>query len=357
MDYITNLRRKFHAYPELGNLEYNTHQEIIKNLKAANIPYKTAGTGIIARLDLCKDKTVAFRADMDALPVSEANDVLYKSKIDGIMHACGHDGHLSVLLTFITWAAENKEKLNSNLVFIFQPAEEITGGAVKMIENGALENVDEIYAIHLSPEIDGGLFGLKSGMSMAGVWEFDIDFFGQSCHVADYKKGKDAIKCCTELLNTDFLPKSLTKDMIFHCGKITGGYARNIVADYCQAECTLRFFDKKHKEKFLSLLDKTLKYLSVKYNVKYKIDTISEYIPLVNDTGCIEKIRKLAECVDIGAKFSAEDFAFYLEKKKGCLVWLGVKDENHSAPLHSPYFDFEEKFLLNGVELFINLVS
>lgn len=354
LEFITKLRRKFHTYPELGNFEYKTQKIIIKNFKNLKVPYKKVDTGLIAYLNFEKPKTIAFRADMDALPITEANNTLYKSKNEGVMHACGHDGHMAILLTFIKWAVENKDKITKNLKFIFQPAEESIGGAEKMISANALENVDEIYAVHLAPEIEGGVFGVKPGLSMAGVLEFNIEFFGKSCHVADYKNGADAIKASLNFLNFK-LPAEF-KNAVFHIGKIAGGYARNVVADYCKLECSFRFFENAYREKFINFLTAELEKFS-KNGVDFKISPVAEYPPLINSEVCIEKVKKICNSVDTGLRLSAEDFSYYLKKCEGCLVWLGVKDSSSICNLHSNDFDFNEKYLLKGVELFAKLAS
>jgi len=354
LDYITGLRQKFHKYPELSNQEFLTNQEILKVLRKDNIEFETVGTGVIARLNLQKEKTIAYRCDLDALPIIEKNDVAFKSKNEN-MHACGHDGHIAILLTFIKWAVKNKDKIKYNLVFIFQPAEESSGGALKMIEAGCLKNVDEIYAIHVNPDIEAGVFGAKSGLLMAGVVEFDIDFSGVSCHVADYKKGIDANAAAVEFLAGNIISEPLKDRTIFHCGKLFGGYARNVVSNFCKLECTVRFFDTNDRNQIFECIKKRLNEVNKKNKTDSKTNIITEYVPLVNDDTCIKKIKKLAKCVDIEKKFSAEDFAFYLTKVKGAFVWLGTKDKKHFAPLHSDNFNFDEKHLITGLKLYIDL--
>ena len=354
LDYIISLRRRFHKNPELANQEKFTQKEILKILRKEKIDIRTVGTGIIARMNFKKQKTLAFRCDMDALPILEKNSISFKS-VNQNMHACGHDGHMAILLTFIKWVLKNKEKINYNLVFIFQPAEESSGGANMMIDTGALECVDEIYAIHLNPEIDAGIFGVKSGLLMAGVAEFDIDFKGVSCHAADYKKGIDANKAAVEFLNDIIMPSNLKDKVIIHCGKIKGGFARNVVSNFCKLECTARYFDLKDKTELFEYIKKRLSIVNKKMNTTSKINIITEYVPLINDDTCVKKIRKFAKCIDTERKFAAEDFAFYLKRVNGALVWLGVKDKNHFAPLHSDTFNFDEKHLLSGVKLYIDL--
>ena len=357
-NYIIDLRRVFHACPEIAYNEFKTQEIIKKELDSIGVSYETVGTGIVARLDLNRKKTMAFRSDIDALPINEANDLPYKSQNEGFMHACGHDGHIALLLGFIKYCKLNPDKMAYNAVFIFQPAEEAEGGAITMIENGAIDGVDEIYAVHVDPSLKAGIAGLRVGVSMAGAYEFDIEVEGESSHCGEKHLGKDAVNACIDIIGGIYkdIPKEISDETVFHCGKICGGYARNIVADKCVANCTIRYYKDSHLKDILSLIDAKFQNAENLFGVKCKTSLLTNYIPLVNNTDCITKVKKYIDFVDISRKFSAEDFAFYLKEVNGCIIWLGVGDKNENKKLHSPDFDFDEKALLYGFELYKSLI-
>jgi amidohydrolase len=355
LGYITALRRKFHKIPELAFNEFETQKEIISELEKTGINYRKAGTGIIAEIDAGKGHTIAFRADMDALPITESNDVPYKSARPGFMHACGHDGHMALLLGFIHWCKHNIHKMESNAVFIFQPAEEGEGGAVRMIEAGALEDVDEIYAVHVDPDVKEGEAGLKEGVFMAGDYELDIVVKGYSCHCAQKISGRDALHALTGIIEGIYknLPQS---ESLFHCGKISAGYARNVVADSAVANCTIRYFKEKDLNNILDVINAETEIARAKYGVSCTINALSNYIPLVNHPQACQKVEKYIKCLRLPLRFTAEDFAFYLKNVKGCLVWLGVGG-TAVKKLHSPDFDFDEKALMYGLKLYQNIIE
>lgn len=358
LQYITNLRRKFHSFPEIAYNEFKTQEEIINELDKLGIKYKKVGTGVLAKLDNGKQKTIAFRADIDALPIKEINDVPYKSQNEGVMHACGHDGHIALLLAFIRYCKFNPDKLNANTVFIFQPAEEAEGGAITMIEHGAIDDADEIYAVHVDPSLNEAVAGLKDGVSMAGAYEFDIEIKGDSCHCAEKHLGKDALHALIKIINNTYNSLQDKKsDTIFHCGKITGGYARNIVADNAISNCTIRYFSEKDLDNILNIINTEMKNAEKQFNVKCGIRLLTNYIPLVNNEYCNKKVKKYIKSVNLPLRYTAEDFAFYLKETKGCIIWLGVGDGKTVKKLHSPDFDFNEQCLLHGLNLYKAIIE
>jgi amidohydrolase len=174
-EYVTNLRRYFHQNPELSLKEFNTSKRIIKELEAIGVPYYTiCETGVVATIQGKKGKTVALRADIDALPIKEKNEVSYKSKNSGVMHACGHDAHTAMLLGAVKILNENKEDINGCIKVIFQPAEETSEATKEIIASGFLDNVDSIFAIHVMTDLPTGKISVESGPRMAGVDDFTI---------------------------------------------------------------------------------------------------------------------------------------------------------------------------------------
>ncbi len=355
LSYITDLRRRFHRIPEIAYNEFATQAEIIKELEEIGVSCRRVGTGIIAEIDAGKKKTIAFRADIDALPICEANNVPYKSTNAGFMHACGHDGHIALLLSFIRFCKFNPEEMENNAVFIFQPAEEAEGGAITMIENGAVDEADEIYAVHVDPSLPEGVAGLRKGVSMAGAYEFDITASGESCHCAEKHLGKDALNALIQIIEGIYAGKP-QGESVFHCGRLQGGYARNIVADKAVANCTIRYFKEEDLNAILTVTNGEMKKAEERFGVKCGINLLTNYIPLVNDADCCEKVKKYIADKELPLRFTAEDFAFYLKETRGCIIWLGVGGKEVKK-LHSPDFDFEEKALLHGLKLYRALIK
>ncbi|MBU1627538.1 amidohydrolase, partial [bacterium] len=234
---IIENRRAFHMYPELGFTEIHTAKDIVEKLQSYGIDVITdiGKTGVVGNLvGNGRGKTIALRADMDALPIQETNDVDYKSKNDGVMHACGHDGHMAMLLGAAKILSKQKRKLNGNIRFIFQPAEEGQGGARYMISDGCLEGINEIYGMHLWNYQPYGEIGVKSGPIMAAADIFDITIKGIGGHGAAPQGTVDAIVTASNLImnlqtivsrNTDPLQST-----VITIGKISGGHGFNIIA-------------------------------------------------------------------------------------------------------------------------------
>lgn len=357
LDYLIFARRSLHKIPELYHKEFLTQKFITEQLDSFNIKYKTIKTGVIADIEGHDKKTrLAFRADMDALPIQEQNQVDYKSTHEGIMHACGHDGHTAMLLGLAKHLSENKPAVNVRL--IFQPAEESEGGAQMLIENGVLKGVDAIFGLHLSPEYPVGTIATDAGAIFAGVCDFHIIFEGTSGHCADKQKYIDALWAGNEYYNRIHeLYKKYKDKILFHIGKITGGNASNIVADYAKYDCTFRFFDEAIKEDFTMRLEEILIDIQNLTGANHRLIVENYYPPLVNSTHIVQMIKKKFEIVQAQPKYTAEDFAYYLKQVSGAFAWLGIKDEQHSAPLHSPNFDFDERALLVGVNYYIKIAQ
>ncbi|HEY8444090.1 MAG TPA: M20 family metallopeptidase [Clostridia bacterium] len=358
LDYLIFARRSLHKIPELYHQEFLTQKFITEQLDSFNIKYKTIKTGVIADIEGCDKKTrLAFRADMDALPIKEQNQVDYKSTHEGVMHACGHDGHTAMLLGLAKYLSQNKPAVNVRL--IFQPAEESEGGAEMLIENGALKDVDAIFGLHLSPEYPLGVIATDAGAIFAGVCDFHIIFEGISGHCADKQKYIDALWAGNEFYNRIHeLYNSKYKDKtLFHIGKITGGNASNVVADYAKYDCTFRFFDEAIEEDFMMRLEEILIDIQKLTGASHRLIVENYYPPLVNSAHIVQMIKKKFNITPAQPKYTAEDFAYYLKKVSGAFAWLGIKDENHSAPLHSPNFDFDEKALLSGVDYYIKIAQ
>ena len=252
-DYVIDLRREFHMYPERSGEEFRTSQRVKEELDKLGIPYTTAGgTGVIGIIKGEKPgKTVALRADMDALEVYEKNDIPYKSKTDGLMHACGHDGHTAMLLGAAKVLSMIKNELKGCVKLFFQPAEEIAQGALKMIDDGAMEGVDSVFAIHLWSGLPMGKISVEAGPRMAAVDVFDITVNGKGGHGSAPHEGVDALVAASDIVMAlqTIVSRELSplEPVVVTVGKLVAGTRFNVLASEAKLEGTNRYFNQKLK--------------------------------------------------------------------------------------------------------------
>lgn len=357
LEYLIKTRRYLHSIAELSGAEFKTSQFIVNELKSFGYKPKLIKTGVFC--DKGKGKSrIAFRADIDALPIKE--DVS-ATKIDfaatgEVMHACGHDGHTANLLNVARILAECD--CANPLRFIFQFDEEDCGGSLDMIDGGVLDGVSEIYALHLCPEIDMGNIGYCYGSMFAGCIEFDVLTRGISSHCANKECGADAIAAAIDAVQS-IEQSAIRNNALFNLGKITGGNARNIVADSCKAECTLRFFDGGRGEAVIMDAERALTECDEKYSTTHDIKSLAVYPPLINTALAVDKVRAIMGdiAISVAPRYTAEDFSNYLTHVPGCMVWLGTKTQEHNAPLHSNKFSFDESALTIGTEMFVRIAQ
>lgn len=353
-EYVVAMRRALHKIPELSDKEFRTSEFIADQLKSMGLKYRTLHTGLYTEF-AGKDssRTVALRCDMDALPITEKNDVPFKAQEN--MHACGHDGHMAIVLTMAKLLCSAKPDCNVRL--IFQYGEEGDGGADKMIAGGVIDGVDEIYAFHLCPELEKYKLASCEGAMFAGTVEFDVEIRGKASHCADREKGADALKTAREFLSAyPTLNERYANNTLFHVGKIECGSARNVVADYGKIYCTLRYFDEAHYEAIMMEIARVLAKADSRQGTDSAVRVNAVYPPLINSSYALNKLKQAAVIEPCLPRYTAEDFAFYTKKIKGCMAWLGVRDETHVSPLHSDTFGFDESALFVGVETMFNLV-
>ncbi|MCH5155112.1 MAG: amidohydrolase [Clostridiales bacterium] len=356
LDYLTATRRKLHAMAELSGAEYNTSAFIVEELKRFGYKPKTIGTGVYCDVGRGNNR-LAFRADIDALPIEE--DVAATGMGDyaahGAMHACGHDGHTANLLNVARIVGA---KSDVPLRFIFQFDEEVAGGSTVMIDNGVLNDVSEVYALHLCPELEQGKIGYCYGAMFAGCCEFNIEYAGKSGHCADPELCADAVRSGVYVASQAY---DLAKKhgLLLNLGKMMGGYARNIISDSCRQEYTVRFFDVGSCEGFMIDLERAALRADDQNGTSHTVTTDAVYPPLKNHALAVDRVRSVMgdKCVVMPPRNTAEDFSNFLEKTTGCMVWLGTKAEGHTSPLHSKTFSFEESALMTGTELFIKLIK
>jgi amidohydrolase len=365
-------RREFHKHPELGFKEHRTAKVIADKLKSYGIDVKTGigTTGVIGDLQgKSGGKTIALRADMDALPVQETGDVSYKSRNNGVMHACGHDGHMAMLLGAAKILYKSKNNLRENIRFIFQPAEEGKGGARYMIADDCLENVDEIYGMHLWNYQPFGEIGVKPGAVMAAADIIDITIKVIGGHGATPQGTVDAIVTASNLVmslqtiisrNTDPLEST-----VITIGKIAGGHGFNIIADEVKLRGTVRATTEKNRMMVKTRMQEVIDGVAKASGATINFDYQDGYPPTINDDNATQTVQKAADkivgdgVVEPYLTMGAEDFSYYLQKIPGCFFFIGSAPPGKkpmSVPHHCSHFDIDERALLVGTSVFVQLI-
>lgn len=366
-DYMIKHRRHFHQYPELSHEEYKTQSYIEKELNALHIPYeKVVDTGIIATMGKGKSKeAIALRADMDALPITEVNEVSYASCHKGIMHACGHDCHLAMLLGAAKVLKEHEEFLKGEVKLIFQPAEEKMAGAKELIKDEAYHNVSCIHGIHVWSELNKGEIAIKEGPLMAAVDAFKIKIQGLSAHGAMPQKGVDAILIASHIVTNlqGIISRELSplEPAVITVGKINGGTGINILAEEVILEGTIRYFNPSLKMKLKELMERKIKYIAESFGGQGQLDYIEGLPPVINDQDTIQVLEKSVE--KIGCKSIAidpvtisEDFSILMDGRRGAMTFIGIADEEKKPLLHTNNFDVDEEILIDGAALHVQFI-
>jgi amidohydrolase len=353
--------------------EFLTRERIINQLLNIGLKVeKISKTGVIGLINSEKrGDVIALRSDMDALPISEKNNFSFKSKNNGVMHACGHDMHMSCLLGAARILYKIKEKIPGVVKFIFQPAEETLEGANFLIQRGVLKNpkVKAIIGFHNSPDILTGNVGLKEGHLFAAVDNFKVHFYGKSSHAALPERGKDAIiSASTAILALQtIISKGISPldRAILNIGKIKGGLGENIICDHVDIAGTIRTFSSFNRKCILEKISKILDGISRSFDTKYKIEINHKVPTLKNDEKITSLCRKAVKKIIGGEKiikphitFGGEDFAIYQSYIPGCYFLLGIKKENNekSFPWHSSYFDIDEQAIPIGAAILSQIV-
>ncbi len=358
MGKIMSILNELEKIAEGSFSEFKTTYFISAKLKEYGIDnFKITNPGVFGEINANKDKTIAIRADIDALPVNPEKTEF--------KHMCGHHAHITILLEFLKIANKNKEKLTSNIRFIFQPAEEIGKGAEFMIKKGAIEGVNEIYGLHVEPLLKLGEIGLKKGVLLAGAKFFDIEFYGKSTHAALPHEGIDIFCVLADFILKSQLILSRNKDPVksgvLSIGYVHGGDTYNIIPEKLKIKGTYRFFDfetdRLLNKKISSILESLKNFYGIEYNLKFSSSTV----PLINDNKIIEKIidklqnSEFKIITEINPMMGSEDFAFYLQKIPGAFIRLGIsKGENH-PPLHNRNFFVPEETISYGIKLWKKL--
>lgn len=359
---VVNHRRSLHQIPELAFDLYKTHEYVKNALVSYGLEIKVyAKTGIVAAVKGQTDDYIAFRSDMDALPVSEQTGVSFASTHPGAMHACGHDGHMSILLGFAEWLST--KQLHQSVLLIFQPAEEGPGGAKVMIDEGLFQdfNVKSIFGFHVYPELEEGLIGLVEGPMMPQNAEFDITITGLSAHGAQPHKGIDAIVAASQLVQAyqSIVARSThaLQAAVVTIGTIGGGEARNIIAGEVKLSGTIRAYDPATYELIKSRMHEICSGIESMYGVSIDNQIVDYYPPVINDKGLVTTVASSLDSSKyryVEPMMFSEDFAFYQQVVPGCFMMLGTMNEakGYTAPLHNNKFNFTDEVLMNGIETY-----
>lgn len=364
-DLLVTVRRHIHQNPELSFQEYNTQIYLEKKLKELGITdVKHIGdTGLAIIIEgKGKGECIALRADMDALPIQEANEVPYKSQNDGIMHACGHDVHSAALLGAIKLLHETRQKWNGKVLAIFQPGEEkLPGGANKIIDSGIFEKLKPrlIIGQHVMPEMPVGTIGFRAGTYMASTDEIYIDIEGKGGHAAVPELTKDTVSCASEIiLSLKNGLQEMSKDIpvIFSIGKVIANGSTNIIPSEVKMEGTLRTMDEQFRKYAKTQMHLIVGRISEQYGVKATLKIIDGYPSLSNHssytTEAIEFMEELLGSKNVKTmdlRMTGEDFAYYSQIMPAIFYRLGIADEyKGNINVHNNHFDINEDALTYG---------
>ena len=368
-------RKDLHRIPEIGLQEHKTSEFIQNKLKSWNIDFKTgyANTGIVAWIKGNRgngEKTIGLRADFDALPMTEKNSFDHKSMNEGMMHACGHDGHTTMLLGAAKYIKENPE-FDGTVYFIFQPGEEGFGGGEKMIQDGLFNDhkIDEVYALHNWPELPLGHFGISTGAMMAAVDEYDIIIKGKGGHAALPHLAIDPIVIASQIVLSlqTIISRFLNPvdNALITVTKIHGGSAYNVIDDEVILNGTVRTFKQEIRDKIEKRINETAKGIAKANGGEVEVVYFRKYPPTINSKKesvfssivAKELVGEKNVQMDVEPSMGGEDFSYLLNEKPGSYLYIGQRDSNHKDYLHTTKYDFNDDLLPIGVNFWVSLVN
>ena len=365
---LSKIRRRIHMYPELAYQEKRTSEFVADTLRGIGIEVRTgvAKTGVVGVLrGGSKGKTVAFRGDMDALPMTEQNQKPYRSRVPGVMHACGHDANTTTVLGTAMLLAARQSRLKGNAKFIFQPSEEAPpGGAAPMIKDGALKSpkVDYIIGVHVDSTVPSGKIGLRDGHMMAAADDFSLSILGEASHGAKPHLGVDAVQLQAHVVLAlqPIVSRRMdpTHPVVLTLGTIHGGYRQNVIADRVDIEGTLRTLFPKDRKVAPQMIERIVKKVTEAFGGGYEFEYRQGYPSLTCNTALTDVVRKTMQdlfgkrsVVELDApSMGGEDFAYFANEVPGMMLRLGTgnKKLGFTYPWHHPKFDIDEKGLWVG---------
>lgn len=360
-EYVIEMRRHFHMYPETSRNEVKTKAKICSELDALGIPYKEIGeTGVVGTLGNGKAPIIGLRGDMDALPLTEVSQQPFCSKNEGVMHACGHDFHMAMLLGAAKALKGFENEIEGTIRLIFQPAEEVMYGAKDMLATGYLDDVEAMFGMHVWSDVPMGQIGLIEGPVMAAVDVFKIKVKGLSAHGATPHKGIDALMIGSQILTN--LQTIISREMppqetvVITAGKFHGGTAFNIVADEAIIEGTVRYFNRELLKDIRSKMEKKAKFIAESFGGTAEVEYQVGLPPVENDADMIPFAKECAIKSGLEPVYSqpvtlSEDFSLLADGKKGVFGFIGFGKENEKQLLHTRNLNIDEDILSYGSKL------
>ncbi|WP_299188713.1 M20 aminoacylase family protein [uncultured Psychrobacter sp.] len=369
---VKQWRKQIHSQPELGFKEFKTSSFIVDKLQSFGIEVHQGlgGTGVVGTLKNGSGPTIGIRADIDALPIAEQNEVAHKSTHDNCMHACGHDGHTSVLLGTAKHLSENKN-FSGTIYFIFQPAEEVLGGAKAMIDDGLFDKfpMDAVYGLHNWPGLPVGQVAVNDGPMMASFDTFEITLTGKGTHAAMPHLGADPIAAGAALITNiqSIISRRISplQSGVISVTQMNSGDTTNVIPDYAILKGTVRSFDMDVRQSMQDMLTEMVKTLPPLYGVTGEMDYHIRYPVTTNNSQAYLEIKEAATKV-LGAdkvntavepSMASEDFSFMSQVVKGAYFWLGVDGSSPSKPLHNASYDFNDDAIETGIKVWTSLVE
>lgn len=373
-DYVIKMRREFHMYPEVGFNEFRTSKRIQEELESMGYEVTTGigVTGLVGVLVGNKEgKTIGLRADIDALSMQEENDTEYKSKHDGVMHSCGHDTHTAMLLGAAKYFSDHKEDLNGTLKVVFQSAEEgpMPGGGISVVKGGYIDDCDAVFGQHITTRDKLGTIVIKKGPAMASPDEFRVTITGVGTHASAPHTGIDPIIISSQLVQAfqTIISRNVSPvdSAVISVSTIHGGTAFNILPESVTMTGTIRTLSNETRKLIHDKMTAICKAHEEMHNCTIDLELIIAYPPVINDEVMSdfainigqELLGKENVIIAKEPSMGGEDFAYYLERKPGCFIWLGAGHHDDDPYNHNPLFNPDEKAFLNGVALHINLVK
>ncbi len=372
---MIDLRRHFHMNPEIGFDVHQTAARVVEELKKLGLSVRAGigKTGVVADLIVPNaTRTIALRADMDALPMEELSDVPYRSQIPMRAHMCGHDAHTAMLIGAAKILSEMKDRLPVNVRFIFQPNEEVfPGGAKSMIQDGALIGVDEIYAVHVMPTLPTSQYGICVGHALAQPDAFEITITGCGGHAALPHKAINPVMIAAEIaISIQSIVARLIDPIetaVITISEIHGGDAFNVIPETCMISGTVRTYEKEAQEFIRKKMGEIVEGIAGMYGAKGILKYIEGFPSTYNHKEQAIKAKEVGislvgeECLDFPAQkmMYGEDFGYFTQQIKGCYILLGCRNEKRGIThmLHNPRFDIDEECLVYGAAMHIGLVE
>lgn len=371
-DWLTTQRRTLHMVPELSLHEFKTSEHCAQQMAELGLKVtKLWGEGFIADLDAPNGKgRVALRADMDALPITELNDIPYRSKHDGVAHMCGHDTHMTIAMGTARLLATRKDKLTRSVRFIFQPSEELPpGGAKGLIDKGCLEGVDEVYGLHNNPQMEVGTVATRVGAMTAAADIFEIKLTGRGGHASRPHEALDPIPATAELVGMlqTLVARRVQpgKPAVVSVTKFHAGTTHNIIPDNADLLGTVRTYEEPVRARIIEEMERMVQAVAQAHGLKHEFKYIRGYDSIVNHESGVQAVAKAAAEIvgegNVNTGFEpqtwGEDFSYYLQHRPGAffLVGSGNRQKGITEPLHSARFNVDERCLAIGTAVMARL--